>query len=77
MLSRPGVRGHVSSGSCVSGLVGIDVSTGNVAGPTIEEQRRQALANCEAILQAAGATLDQVVEPSWACRFPASSSRSA
>ena len=46
----------------VSGLVGIDVSTGNLAGSTIEEQTRQALTNCEAVLRAAGATLDDVVE---------------
>jgi 2-iminobutanoate/2-iminopropanoate deaminase len=46
----------------VSGLVGIDVSTGNLAGPTIQEQTRQALSNCQAILQTAGATLDHVVE---------------
>jgi 2-iminobutanoate/2-iminopropanoate deaminase len=46
----------------VSGLVGIDANTGALAGPTIEEQTRQALANCEAVLRAAGATLDDVVE---------------
>jgi 2-iminobutanoate/2-iminopropanoate deaminase len=46
----------------VSGLVGIDVSTGNLAGPTIQEQTGQALLNCEAILRAAGATLEDVVE---------------
>jgi 2-iminobutanoate/2-iminopropanoate deaminase len=46
----------------VSGLVGIDVSTGNMAGSSIQEQTRQALANCEAILHEAGATLDDVVE---------------
>jgi 2-iminobutanoate/2-iminopropanoate deaminase len=46
----------------VSGLVGIDVTTGALAGPTIQEQTRQALANCRAVLQAAGATLDDVVE---------------
>ena len=46
----------------VSGLVGIDVSTGDLAGPTIQEQTRQALGNCRAILQTAGATLDDVVE---------------
>ena len=50
--------GHVY----VSGTVGIDVSTGAQAGPTITDQTRQALANCEAILRAAGATLDDVVE---------------
>ena len=46
----------------VSGLVGIDVSTGNLAGSTIQGQTRQALTNCQAVLQAAGATLADVVE---------------
>ena len=46
----------------VSGLVGLDVETGALAGETIVEQTRQALANCEAALRAAGATLDDVVE---------------
>jgi 2-iminobutanoate/2-iminopropanoate deaminase len=46
----------------VSGLVGIDVSTGNLAGSTIQEQTREALTNCQAVLRAAGATLADVVE---------------
>jgi reactive intermediate/imine deaminase len=46
----------------VSGVVGIDVATGSLAGDTIQEQTRQALTNCRAVLQAAGATLDDVVE---------------
>jgi len=46
----------------VSGLVGIDVNTGKLAGSTIQEQTRQALLNCETILRAAGATLEDVVE---------------
>ena len=46
----------------VSGLVGIDVNTGNLAGATIQEQTRQALSNCQAVLDAAGATLEDVVE---------------
>ena len=46
----------------VSGLVGIDVETGALAGPTIEQQIRQALSNCEAVLRAGGASLDDVVE---------------
>ncbi|GIF72513.1 RidA family protein [Asanoa siamensis] len=46
----------------VSGLVGIDVSTGDLAGGTIHEQTRQALANCRTVLQAAGATWDDIVE---------------
>jgi 2-iminobutanoate/2-iminopropanoate deaminase len=46
----------------VSGLVGVDATTGALAGPTITEQVRQALMNCEAALDAAGAKLDDVVE---------------
>lgn len=46
----------------VSGTVGVDVSTGKLAGDTIQEQTRQALANVESILRAAGADLDDVVE---------------
>jgi 2-iminobutanoate/2-iminopropanoate deaminase len=46
----------------VSGLVGIDVSTGNLAGSTIQEQTRQALTNCQAVLHAADASMDDVVE---------------
>jgi enamine deaminase RidA (YjgF/YER057c/UK114 family) len=46
----------------VSGTVGIDPATGGLAGETIQEQTRQALKNCEAILAAGGATLDDVVE---------------
>lgn len=46
----------------ISGTVGIDPTTGGMAGDTIQAQTRQALANCEAILAQAGATLDDVVE---------------
>ena len=46
----------------VSGTTGVDPSTGELAGETIQEQTRQALRNCEAILQAGGANLDDVVE---------------
>jgi len=46
----------------VSGTTGTDVVTGQLAGPTIQEQTRQALRNCEAILAAGGATLDDVVQ---------------
>jgi enamine deaminase RidA (YjgF/YER057c/UK114 family) len=38
----------------VSGIVGIDPGTGSLAGDTIQDQARQALTNCEAILQAGG-----------------------
>lgn len=46
----------------ISGIVGIDPGTGSLAGGTIQDQTRQALRNCEAILQAGGASLDDVVE---------------
>jgi 2-iminobutanoate/2-iminopropanoate deaminase len=46
----------------VSGIVGIDPGTKQMAGSTIQEQTRQALINCENILRAAGATLGNVVE---------------
>ncbi len=46
----------------ISGMVGIDVSTGNLAGSTIRDQTRQALTNCRAVLRAAGGTMDDVVE---------------
>ena len=55
----------------VAGFVGIDVSTGKLAGPTIEEQTRQALTNCEAVLKAGGATLDDVVEVGVLLTHPA------
>ena len=46
----------------VSGTTGVDPSTGSLAGDSIQAQTRQALANCQAILQAGGASLDDVVE---------------
>lgn len=46
----------------VSGMVGIDPATGQLAGSTIQEQTRQALANCSAILEAGRARLDDVAE---------------
>jgi 2-iminobutanoate/2-iminopropanoate deaminase len=45
----------------VAGTTGVDVATGQFAGPTIQEQARQALRNCQAILRAAGADLSDVV----------------
>lgn len=46
----------------VSGTTGVDPATGQMAGTTIQDQTRQALRNCEAVLQAAGLALDDVVE---------------
>jgi 2-iminobutanoate/2-iminopropanoate deaminase len=46
----------------VSGTAGVDPATNKVAGPTIQDQTRQAILNCRNILIAAGATLADVVE---------------
>lgn len=46
----------------VSGMTGMDPHTKQLAGPTIQAQTRQSLANCEQVLKAAGATRDDVVE---------------
>jgi 2-iminobutanoate/2-iminopropanoate deaminase len=46
----------------VSGVVGLDVRTGTLAGDAIQEQTRQAFTNCTAILRAGGAQLEDVVE---------------
>jgi 2-iminobutanoate/2-iminopropanoate deaminase len=45
----------------VAGTVGVDVTTGELAGPTIKEQTRQSLRNCQAILRAGGAELSDAV----------------
>jgi 2-iminobutanoate/2-iminopropanoate deaminase len=54
----------IKAGSTIylSGIVGIDPGTSQLAGLTIQEQTRQALVNCENILRAAGAKLENVVE---------------
>jgi 2-iminobutanoate/2-iminopropanoate deaminase len=52
----------VGSTVYVSGIVGIDPKTNELAGSTIQEQTRQAIINCESILRAAGATLEDVVD---------------
>jgi 2-iminobutanoate/2-iminopropanoate deaminase len=46
----------------VSGIVGIDPTTYQLAGSTIQEQTRQALVNCQNILHSAGAALTDVVD---------------
>jgi reactive intermediate/imine deaminase len=46
----------------VSGIVGIDPGTGRLAGGTIQEQTRQALENCQAILRAGDASLADILE---------------
>ena len=46
----------------VSGMIGLDPTTGQMAGTTIQEQTHQSLRNCAAILAAGGARLEDVVE---------------
>jgi 2-iminobutanoate/2-iminopropanoate deaminase len=46
----------------MSGIVGIDTGTNQLAGSTIQDQTRQALVNCKSILRVAGAQLWNVVE---------------
>ena len=62
--SSPLYSQAVSLGSTiyVSGMAGIDVTTGQMAGATIQEQTRQALRNCKAIVEAGGARLEDVVQ---------------
>jgi 2-iminobutanoate/2-iminopropanoate deaminase len=59
-LYSQGVR--VGQTIYVTGMLGIDPKTGKPAGPTIQEQTRQALINCEAVLRAGGAARENVVE---------------
>jgi 2-iminobutanoate/2-iminopropanoate deaminase len=46
----------------VSGMVGVDAVTKQMSGPTIQEQTLQALRNCQAIVEAGGGTLGDVVQ---------------
>ncbi len=45
----------------VSGTAPTDPDTGAIKGTTIQEQTRQCLANIQAILEAAGSSLDKIV----------------
>jgi 2-iminobutanoate/2-iminopropanoate deaminase len=49
----------------VSGQGPFDPATGSVVGATIQEQTRQALANCDAILRAAGSSMEKVVNATF------------
>ena len=46
----------------VSGMVGIDTATQQMAGPTIQAQTRQALRNCLTIVEAGGGRLEDVAQ---------------
>jgi 2-iminobutanoate/2-iminopropanoate deaminase len=62
--SSPLFSQAIKIGSTVylSGIVGMDPKTKQMAGSTIQEQTRQALINCETILRAADAKLEHVVD---------------
>jgi len=45
----------------VAGTTGVNVTTGEFAGSTIQQQARQAFLNCQAILRAGGAELSDAV----------------
>ncbi|MDT0212705.1 RidA family protein [Rothia sp. ARF10] len=59
-LFAQGVR--AGSHVWVSGMTGIDPDTGVMAGPTIQEQTRQALVNAERVVEAAGGSRADIVE---------------
>lgn len=68
-LFSQGVR--VGSVIYVSGMVGIDVTTRAMTGPTIQEQTRQALLNCRAVVEAGGGSLDDVAQVTVLLAHPA------
>ena len=51
----------------VSGQTGLDPATGNPAGPTFEQQARQAFVNLSTVLEAAGSSLAHVVKTTIFC----------
>ena len=58
-LYSQGVK--VGSTIYVSGMAGIDPRSKEMAGPSIQEQTRQSIGNCQAVLEAGGAGLADVV----------------
>jgi 2-iminobutanoate/2-iminopropanoate deaminase len=46
----------------VAGQLGVSLETGELAGPSIEEQTEQIMRNLGAILEAAGTSLDKLVK---------------
>lgn len=49
----------------VAGQGPFDSMTGNLVGETIQEQTRQCLKNCQAILEAAGSSMDKAVSATF------------
>jgi 2-iminobutanoate/2-iminopropanoate deaminase len=81
VISTPDAPGHAGYGSfpysqavVAAGLVFVagqgpfDASTGAIVGTTIQEQTRQCLRNIEAILKAAGSSMDRVVNATFILR---------
>lgn len=58
-LYSQGVR--VGATIYVAGMAGIDPLTNEMAGPSIQEQTLRSIKNCEAVLEAGGAGLADVV----------------
>jgi 2-iminobutanoate/2-iminopropanoate deaminase len=82
IVNTPGAPGSATYGSFpysqavkAAGLVFVagqgpfDPATGAVVGKTIQEQTRQALKNCEAILRAAGSSMARVVNATFILRY--------
>ena len=59
-LYSQGVR--AGSTIYVSGMTGFDAASGQLAGPTIQEQTQRALGNCRAVVEAGGGTMEDVVQ---------------
>jgi len=53
---------HANGFVFTSGQVGTDPRTGNVAGPDVAAQTRQAIENMQAVLEAGGSSLDRLVK---------------
>jgi 2-iminobutanoate/2-iminopropanoate deaminase len=58
-LYSQGVK--VGSTIYVAGMAGIDPRSNEMAGPSIQDQVRQSIDNCRAVLEVGGAGLDDVV----------------
>ena len=54
----------------VSGQGPFDPTSGAIVGETIQEQTRQVLTNCDAILRAAGSSMAKVVQATFILRHP-------
>jgi 2-iminobutanoate/2-iminopropanoate deaminase len=53
----------------VSGQIGQDPSTGQLAGPTVQEQTRQCLKNIKAIVEAAGSSMEKLITATFILRY--------